>query len=91
MPWYSSYSLSREIKVDLIPKQMRSRQRLIVFLVAVVSFLEKNITAFLIVDRLMDGYMVKESTDDIVTLYLFILNFSSLSFRSDSWKMVTHK
>ena len=47
-----------------------------VFLVAAVRFLEKNLTAFLIVDSLIDGYMLIVSTDAIV--YILINYTSSL-------------
>ena len=40
---------------------------LMVFLVAAVSFLAKNITVFLIDEILTDRYMLIASTDDIVT------------------------
>ena len=75
--------------VELIPKRKISRQGLKVFLVDAVSFLEKNITSFLIVASLMDGYMLTLSTDAIVTMYLFISNSSSLYFRSDDWTTET--
>ena len=38
-----------------------------VFLVAVASVLAKNLTAFLIFSRLMEGYMLIASKDAIVT------------------------
>ena len=60
-----------------------------VFLVAVVSFLENNLTAFLIVESFIDGYMLIASTDTIVTLSLFTFSSSSLSFMSDAWTMDT--
>ena len=71
--------------MELIPKRMSSRHRLMVFLVAAVSFLAKNLTSFLIVGSFIDGYMLIASTDAIVTLSLFIFISSSLSFRSDAW------
>ena len=58
---------------------------LIVFLVAAVIFLEKNLTAFMIVASFMYGCMLTASTDSIVTPSLFIYNYSSISFRSDDW------
>ena len=51
---------------------MVSRKRFIVFFVALVIFLEKIITAFLIVEGLIGGYMLTASTDAIVTLLLLI-------------------
>ena len=62
-----------------------------VFLVAAVSFLAKNLTAFLIVASLIEGYISIASTDDIFTPSLFNSNYSSLSFRSDAWTMETHE
>ena len=79
----------KEIKVELIPKRMISRQMLMVLLVAAVSFLEKNITAFLIVASLTEGYILTASNDAIVTMSLFISNYTSISFRSDAWTMET--
>ena len=58
-----------------------------VYLVSAVSFLAKNITAFLIVESFMDGYILIASTDAIVTSSLFISNSPSLSFRLDAWTM----
>ena len=43
-----------------------------VFLVSDVRFLAKNLTAFLIVEIYIDGYMLIASTDAIVTSSLFI-------------------
>ena len=60
------------MRVELIPKRMSSRHRLVVFLVSAVSFLAKNPTAFLIVEIFIDGYMLIASTDAIVTSSLFI-------------------
>ena len=62
---------------------------MIFFLGAAVSFLAKNLTAFLIVEILIDGYMLIASTDAIVTLSIFTLISSSTSFRSDAWTMET--
>ena len=73
--------------VELIPKWVSSRQRLMVFLVSLVSFLVKYLTAFLIVASLMDGYMLIVSTDAIVTSSIFTSNYSSLSFRLEAWTM----
>ena len=66
---------------------MRSKQRLIVFLTSLVSFLVKNLTAFLIVASLIYGYMFIASTDAIVTSSFFNPNYSNVSFRSDAWTM----
>ena len=52
-----------------------------VLLVAAVSFLATNLTAFLIFEILFEGYILIESTDAIITPYLFKSNFSILSFR----------
>ena len=71
--------------MELIPKRMSSKHILVVFLVAVVSFLVKNLTAFLIVEILIEGYMLIASTETIVSSYLFTSISSSLSFRLDSW------
>ena len=73
--------------MEFIPKQMSSRHRLIVFLVAVVNFLEKNLTAFLIVESLIEGYMLKALTEAFVILSLFNYSSSSFPFRSDAWTM----
>ena len=64
---------------------------MIFFLGAAVSFLAKNLTAFLIVEILIDGYMLIASTDAIVTSSLFIFSSSSLSFRSYAWTMETRE
>ena len=58
-----------------------------VFLVADEIFHAKNLTAFLIVDILIDGNMLIASTDDIVAPSPFIFSSSCLSFRSDAWTM----
>ena len=58
-----------------------------VFLVSEGSFLAKNITAFFIVDISIEGYMLIASTDAIVTFSLFSYNSSSISFRSDAWRV----
>ena len=76
--------------MELIPKQMRSNHRLIVFLVAVVTLLENNPNTFLIVMSLIEGYILAASTYDFVTTSILISNFSRLSFRSDACTMVTH-
>ena len=76
--------MSKEIKVELIPKHMSSKQRLVVFLVNDVSIFVKNITAFLVVAGLIEGYMLITSTDAIVSSSLFIPNYISISFRSDA-------
>ena len=64
---------------------MSSRHKLIVFLVAAVSFLTKNLTTFLIVESFIEGCILIASTDDIVSLSLFTSSSSSLSFRSYAW------
>ena len=56
-----------------------------ILLVAAVSFLAKNLTEFLIFESLIEGYMLIESTDAIVTSSLFTSSSSSLSLRSDDW------
>ena len=68
-------SLLRGIMVDLIPNRMSSRKILMVLLVAAVRFLAKNITDFLIVASLIEGYMLIASTDAIATPFLFISNY----------------
>ena len=73
--------------MELIPKRMSSRHRLIVFLIAAVIFLAKNITAFLIVEGLIEGYMLIASTDTIVHLSIFTSSSSGIYFKSDDWKM----
>ena len=77
------------MRVELIPKRIISRHRLTVFLVAAVSFLVNNFTAFLIVDSFIDEYMLIASTGAIVTLYICIFSSSSLYVRSDAWTMET--
>ena len=52
------------MRVELIPKWMSYSHRLMVFLVAAVSLLANNLTAFLVVASLIDGYMLIASTDD---------------------------
>ena len=74
--------------MEIIPKRMGYKHRLIYFLVAVLILLENNITAFLIVASFIEGYILTESTDYIFNLYLFISNPSSLYFRSDYWTLV---
>ena len=54
-------------------KQMSSRNRLMVFLVSAIRFIAKNLAAFLIVESLIEGYMLIASTDAIVTSSLFTL------------------
>ena len=61
---------------------------LILFLVYAVSPLVKNLTAFLIVESFIEGYMLIASTDAIVTPYVFIFNSSILFCRSYAWTMV---
>ena len=62
-----------------------------VFLVAVVSFLANNLTASMIIETLINGYMLIASTDTIVTSFLFIFSSLSLYFRSDDWRMETRE
>ena len=62
-----------------------------VLLVAAVSFLAKNPTAFLIIESFIGGYMLIESTDTIVTLSLFTSIYSSIYFRSDTLTMETRE
>ena len=73
--------------MEIIPKQMRYRHRLMVLLVSAVSLLAENLTAFLIDNIFIDGYMLISSTDAIATLSILIFSFSSLYFRSYAWKM----
>ena len=67
--------------MELIPKQISSRHRLMVLLVVAVSFIAKNLTDFLIVESFIEGYMLIASTDAIVTSSLFTSSSSCLSFR----------
>ena len=60
-----------------------------VFLVAAIIFIAKNLTSFLIVDIFIEGYMLIASTDAIVTLSLIFSNHPSLSFSSDALTMET--
>ena len=62
-----------------------------VFLVAVVIFLANNLTVFLIVESLIDGYMLIASTDAIVNSSLFTFSSSSIYFRLDAWTMETRE
>ena len=62
-----------------------------IFLVAVVSYLTKNITAILIVESFIDGYMLIASTDAIVTSSLFNSSSSGISFRLYAWTMETRE
>ena len=73
--------------MDIIPKWIRSKQSLIVFLVYMVIILAKYLTAFLIVANFNDRYMLIASTDDIVTSSLFNPISLSVSFRSEAWTM----
>ena len=63
---------------------MSFRQRLMVILVAVVSVLANNHTAFLIVAILIEGYMLIALTYAIVTSSLIYFFSSNLSFRSEA-------
>ena len=60
-----------------------------VFLVSAVMFLAKNLTAFLIVGSVIEGYMLIASTDSIVISSLLNSSYPSLSFRLDAWKIET--
>ena len=60
-----------------------------VFFISTVSFLTNNLTDFLIVQSLINGYMLIASTYAIVSSSLFIFSSLSLSFRSDAWMMET--
>ena len=62
-----------------------------VFLIAVVSFLANNLTAFLIVVILVEGHVLIASTEAIIIPSLFYYNFSSLYFKSDAWIMETRE
>ena len=77
--------------MELIPKRMNPKHRLMIFLVAVVIFLANNLTAFLIVESLNEVYTLIASTDAKVTSSLFTYISSSLSFRSDAWTMETRE
>ena len=70
--------------MELIPKRMSSRHKLIVFLVAAVSFLAKNLNTFLTVESFIKGCMLIAPNNNIVTLSIFNSSSSSLSFRSDA-------
>ena len=72
-------ALSKDIRVEPIPKFMSYRHKLMVFLVAMVSSLENNLTAFLIVESCIQGLMLITSTDAIVTLSLFTYSSSGIS------------
>ena len=74
--------------MEFAQKQTTSNYRFIVFFVAELSPLEKNLSTSLVVEISIEGYMLTLSTVDIVTLSLFISNFSSLSFGSDTCTMV---
>ena len=63
---------------------------MIVLLVAVVSFLAKNLTAFFIVESLIEGYMLIASNEAIVIFSFFNTSSSSLYFRLDAWTMDMH-
>ena len=73
------------MRVELIPKRMSYRHRVMVLLVDAVSFLANNLTYMLILESFIDGYMLIASTDAIITLSLFIFSSSSLSYRLDAW------
>ena len=73
--------------MDIIAKRISSWHRLMVFLVSVVSFLLKNLTAVFIFNSLINRYTLIESTDNIVTFSLSFFNFSNIPFRSEAWTM----
>ena len=77
------------MKVELDPNWMISRKILMVFLVAAVSFIANNHTAFWIVASLIEGYMLIAYTYSIFTPSIFNYNSSKLYFRSDDWTMET--
>ena len=77
--------------MDIILKCMSSKKRLIVFLVSLLSFLAKNLTAFLIVASFIDGYMLIASTDAIVNSSIYNPSSSSRSFQSEAWTMEYHE
>ena len=79
------------MRLELIQKWMSSRHKLMVFLVAAVSFLANNLAAFLIIASLIDGYTLIAPTDGIVTSSFFIFSSSSLSFRAHAWTMETRE
>ena len=62
-----------------------------VVLVADVSFLAKNLTDFLIVESLIDWYMLIESTGATITLSLFssVLQVFPLGRMIGLWKSVS--
>ena len=60
-----------------------------VFLVAASSGLANNLTAFLIFEIFIKGYMLIASTDAFFTPSLFKSNSSGLPFRSNYWMMET--
>ena len=62
-----------------------------VSLVSEVSFLEKNLTSFLIVESFIYGYILIASPNAIVTSSNFIFVYSILSFRLDAWTMETRE
>ena len=74
--------------MELIPKQMSSRHKLMVLLVTAVSFLAKNLTIFLTVESFIKGCMLIASTNNIVTfLYLIlVLQVSLLGQIIGQWK-----
>ena len=73
------------------PKIDKLQEKVVVFLVSVVIFMEKNITYFLIVASFIEGYILKASTNYITTPSLFISNSSILSFMLDAWSMEMHE
>ena len=77
--------------MKIIPKRIISGHRLMFFLVAMVSFLAKNLTDFLIFESFIDGYMLIESIEDIVTSYCFIFSSSSVYCSYDAWTMEKHE
>ena len=68
---------------------MNYRHKLMVFLVAAVSFLGDNITDFFIVVILIDRYTIIASNESIFTSSIFIFGSSSIYLRMDAWTMET--
>ena len=66
-------------------------QRLMVFLVVEVSFIDHNLTAFLIAFFGGEGYILITSTDDIFPLSLLNCSSSSLYLTSNAWTIETRE
>ena len=75
--------------MEIIPNQMSSRHKLMVFLVAAVSFLANNLTTFLVFESFIEGFILIASTDDILSLSLFSYSSSSFYFMLDAWTVGT--